>query len=357
MPDTASQFIEFLRRHDDEAWAAIVASLLPDVHPVDQNALRVWFAFYPVKLFRMLTEDEARARQDCLLNGRYRLADHIHTSHWFFYGHRFWPKVQKAMLTDLRTPPRTTLENYIRQAARRTGLDPGLALGITAVAYATLQQVGEEAFSTPPPPMDVPPLEPELIVAERRRPEPRTLWDMLLRSEINQTYTIRFDEQNPAAKFQAISGQPLTMAAGQMPNAASYKEKDPRCVAGPIPTECQTGACGTCWIGVLSGAENLSAITPFEVTRLKKSAIRTMGQRTRSSAWRARRSVKARLRLSFHRGMAFWPTGTTHRFGASLGSRVFHGYIPGGTHLGVRAWTAAEQEFWPVQSTQPNARP
>ncbi|QUV87814.1 hypothetical protein J8C07_00220 [Chloracidobacterium sp. S] len=105
MPDTASQFIEFLRRHDDEAWAAIVASLLPDVHPVDQNALRVWFAFYPVKLFRMLTEDEARARQDCLLNGRYRLADHIHTSHWFFYGHRFWPKVQKAMLTDLRTPP------------------------------------------------------------------------------------------------------------------------------------------------------------------------------------------------------------------------------------------------------------
>jgi ferredoxin len=270
MSDTVGQFIEFLRRHDDEAWAAIVASLLPDVHPVDQNALRVWFAFYPVKLFRMLAEDEARARQDCLLNGRYRLADHIHTSHRFFYGHRFWPKVQKAVLIDLRTPPRTTLENHICQAARRTGVDPTLALGITAVAYATLQQVGVEAFSTPPPPINVPQLTPAQIIAERRRPEPRTLRDLLLRSEINQTYTICFDEHDPAAKFQAIYGQPLTTAAGQMPNAAAFKKKDPRCVAGPIPTECQTGACGTCWIGVLSGAENLSAITPFEVTRLKK---------------------------------------------------------------------------------------
>lgn len=71
---------------------------------------------------------------------------------------------------------------------------------------------------------------------------PRTVWDMLLRSEINQTYTIRFDEHDPAAKFQAIYGQPLTTAAGQMPNAAAFKAKDPRCVAGPIPTECQTGA-------------------------------------------------------------------------------------------------------------------
>lgn len=270
MSDAAHQFIEFLRRHDDQAWGEIVAGLLPDVHEVDRNALRVWFAFYPVKLSRMLAEDEARARRDCLLNGRYRLSEQVHTSHRFLYGHRFWPKAQKAVLTDLKTPPRTSLESHIRQAARRTGVDPALALGITAVAYATLQQVGLEAFRTPPPATPTPPLEPETVVAERRRPEPRSLWDMLLRSEINQTYTIRFDENDPAATFKAIYGQTLTMAAAQAPNAASFREKDPRCVAGPIPVECQTGACGTCWIGVLSGAENLNAITPFEATRLAK---------------------------------------------------------------------------------------
>ncbi|MCS7080384.1 MAG: hypothetical protein NZ585_10085 [Chloracidobacterium sp.] len=270
MSDAAHQFVEFLRRHDDQAWAEIVANLLPDVHEVDRNALRVWFAFYPVKLFRMLVEDEARARRDCLLKGRYRLSEHVHTSHRFFYGHRFWPRVQKAVLTDLKTPPRTSLESHVRQAARRTGVDPTLALGITAVAYATLQQVGVEAFRTPPPPITVPPQEPGAVVAERRRSEPRSVWDMLLRSDINQTYTICFDENDPAATFKAIRGQTLTMAAAQMPNAASFREKDSRCVSGPIPVECQTGACGTCWIGILGGAENLNAITPFEVTRLAK---------------------------------------------------------------------------------------
>ncbi|OYT73824.1 MAG: hypothetical protein CFK52_00235 [Chloracidobacterium sp. CP2_5A] len=270
MPDAAHQFIEFLRRHDDQDWADIVASLAPDVHEADRNALRVWFAFYPVKLFRILMEDEARARRDCLLGGRYRLSDHIHTSHRFFYGHRFWPQAQKAVLLDLKTPPRTTLESHIRQAARRAGADSRLTLAITAVAYATLQQVGAEAFSQPSPPVAAPPIEPDAIVAERRRPEPRSLWDMLLRSEVNQTYTIRFDETDPAASFRAVRGQTLTMAAAEMPNATSFKAKDPRCVTGPIPVECQTGACGTCWVGILSGAESLNAITPFEVSRLKK---------------------------------------------------------------------------------------
>ncbi len=270
MSDAAPQFIEFLRRHDDQDWASIVASLAPDVHEVDRNALRVWFAFYPVKLFRMLMEDEARARRDCLLSGRYRLAEHLHTSHHFLYGHRFWPQAQKAALLDLKTPPRTTLEIHIRQAARRAGADPGLTLAITAIAYATLQQVGAEVFRQPAPPPTEPPTEPDAIVAERRRPEPRSLWDMLLRSEINQTHTVRFDEADRAGSFQAIHGQPLTMAAAAMPNAAAFKEKDPRCVTGPIPVECQTGACGTCWVGLLSGAERLNAITPFEVSRLEK---------------------------------------------------------------------------------------
>ncbi|MFQ3580370.1 MAG: hypothetical protein SNJ67_00490 [Chloracidobacterium sp.] len=270
MSDPAQQFIEFLRSHNDQDWAAIVANLTPDVHEVDRNALRVWFAFYPVKLFHMLAEDEARARRDCLLNGRYRLSEHLHTSHRFFYGHRFWPQAQKAVWTDLKTPPRTTLENHIRQAARRTGADSSLTLAITAVAYATLQQVGLEVFRQPAPRTAASPVEPDAVVAERRRPEPRSLWDMLLRSDINQIYTIRFDENDPAAAFRALHGQPLTMAAAQMPNAASFKEKDARCVTGPIPVECQTGACGTCWIGILSGAENLNAITPFEVSRLEK---------------------------------------------------------------------------------------
>jgi ferredoxin len=39
---------------------------------------------------------------------------------------------------------------------------------------------------------------------------------------------------------------------------------------GPLPTECRSAACGTCWIGVLGGNERLSPMQPLERRRLAR---------------------------------------------------------------------------------------
>lgn len=270
------KFVEFLRQHDDDAWGEVVSNLLPDVHAVDRNALKIWFSFFPVKLYRALAENEEKAVRDLILIGKYKLADQVDSSHWFLFGHRYWEQAKQVVMADAKNPPRTSLEQHIRQAARQMKAEPETVLGIVAVAYATLQQVGWEVFSKPVRKSDVPgDRSPEAIVNERSKPEPRSFLASLLQSPVNYDYTIRFDENDPKKKFKALTGQALSVAGAEMPNAADFRAKDPRCVTGPIPVECQTGACGTCWVGVLGGEENLNEITNFEKTRLEKIGYST----------------------------------------------------------------------------------
>jgi ferredoxin len=87
---------------------------------------------------------------------------------------------------------------------------------------------------------------------------------------VDEKFTVYFNENDPTARYQATNLEPLTMAGGKASNPEKYQAQDPRCVAGPIPLECQTGACGTCWVGVLGGGENLNEISPFEAKRLEK---------------------------------------------------------------------------------------
>jgi hypothetical protein len=265
-----NQFLDFLSQHDDEAWSEIVSALLPDIHPVDRNAVRIWFSFFPVKLHRALAKNEALAVRDLLLIGKYRLSDQVNVSHWFLYGHRHWELAKQAVVTDAKNPPRTSLEQHIRQAARVMPVEPTLALGIAAVAYATLQQVGWENFTRPATPTaKASELSPEVVLRERAKPEPRTFWSSLFRT-VDEKFTVCFNENDPTARYQATNLEPLTMAGGKASNPEKYQAQDPRCVAGPIPLECQTGACGTCWVGVLGGGENLNEISPFEAKRLEK---------------------------------------------------------------------------------------
>ena len=41
-------------------------------------------------------------------------------------------------------------------------------------------------------------------------------------------------------------------------------------VEGPIPVECRTAACGTCWVGVLAGADRLSEVDDREWRKMKE---------------------------------------------------------------------------------------
>lgn len=270
------KFVEFLRQHDDDAWGEVVKNLLPDLHGVDRNALKIWFSFFPVKLYRAIAENEENAVRDLILLGKYKLSSQVDSSHWFLFGHRFWEQAKQVVMADARNPPRTSLEQHIRQAARTMKAEPETVLGIVAVAYATLQQVGWEEFSKPVRKTEgATDKSPEAILSDRNRPEPRSFLSSLLQSPVNYDYTVRFDENDPKKKFRALTGQALSVAGSEMPNAGSFKTDDPRCVTGPIPVECQTGACGTCWVGVLGGEENLNEISDFEKTRLRKIGYST----------------------------------------------------------------------------------
>src|SRR6266700_2311215 len=94
-----TSFEIFLNQHDEEAWSATLATLQRPIHEVDRNATQIWFAFYPLPLYRALEEAEDREKlaQQLLLQGDYELKDQIDTSHRFLYGHRFWPQIKKAV--------------------------------------------------------------------------------------------------------------------------------------------------------------------------------------------------------------------------------------------------------------------
>ena len=70
-----NSFDSFHTRLDDHAWAEALDALLPLIHPVDQDATRIWFAFWPLHLLRLVqeSEDVEQMERQLELRGRYRL--------------------------------------------------------------------------------------------------------------------------------------------------------------------------------------------------------------------------------------------------------------------------------------------
>src|SRR5437667_12732095 len=92
-------FEQFLAQHDEEAWSATMTTLLRSIHEIDRTATQIWFAFYPLALWRALqqAEDPEKLARQLLLQGNYYLKDQIDISHRFLYGHRYWPEVKSAV--------------------------------------------------------------------------------------------------------------------------------------------------------------------------------------------------------------------------------------------------------------------
>src|SRR5437660_1938616 len=159
-------FEQFLAQHDEEAWSATITTLLRSIHEIDRTATQIWFAFYPLALWRALqqAEDPEKLARQLLLQGNYYLKDQIYTSHRFLYGHRYWPAVKSAVEQHAnrwrgsesesdQSPTEVcaaSLSDQIlgvaRDAASQLKVDHSLLIGITAVAFMTVQQAGLEAF-------------------------------------------------------------------------------------------------------------------------------------------------------------------------------------------------------------------
>jgi ferredoxin len=274
-------FETFLRRHDEAAWARALESLLPAVHEVDRNATSVWFAFFPLALARAFegSDEPEQLAQRLLMQGSHRLADGIDSSHAFLYGHRHWPEVKRAVVAlaagfEEETPPAAAadalaanIRRVAREVAAQQKVEESLLVGITAVAVMTLRQVGLAAFAESPGEVKLDGKgarqSPEKIVRERARDDSQGLFGGFLRTT-DKRWTVVWNERDPTARFQMIHHQEMASAAAT--DKRDWSQVDPRCTVdeGPIPVQCRSAACGTCWVGVLGGAEKLTAVGPRE---------------------------------------------------------------------------------------------
>jgi ferredoxin len=272
-------FEQFLNRQDEESWSAALATLLRSIHEVDRNAAQIWFAFYPLELWRALNETEDREKlvQQLLLQGDYDLKNQIDSSHHFLYGHRFWPQVKQAIEASAESDsaPAGSLADRIlsvaRNVAQQIGKDESLLVGITAVGFMTLQQVGLAAFRAAAGTIAIDKQHakqsPEHILRDRAKDDSQGLLGFL--RTVNKRWTITWDENDARAKYKLHEGQDLAWGAAE-DQSRDWRAIDPRRSEGPIPVECRSASCGTCWVGVIGGAEKLSDVAAREGKKIKE---------------------------------------------------------------------------------------
>ncbi|PYS45362.1 MAG: hypothetical protein DMF71_00190 [Acidobacteria bacterium] len=266
-------FAAFLKQQDEEAWSATLAALLRSIHEVDRNATQIWFAFYPLPLWRALeqADDREKLAQQLLLQGVYELKDQVDSSHRFLYGHRFWPQVKQAVeqhADSFNQTARVSLADQILSIAKR---DESLLIGITAAAFMTVQQAGLAAFKSAPGQICIDrkhaKKSPEQILRERAQEDSQGLLGFL--KTVNKQWTVTWDENDGGAKYKLREGQDLAWGAAD-DQTRDWRAIDPRRVEGPIPVECRSAACGTCWVGVLGGATRLADVGVREGKKIKE---------------------------------------------------------------------------------------
>ena len=274
------QFENFLHQQDDEAWAAALTRLLRSAHEVDKAATQIWFAFYPLRLARALeqAEDPEALARKLLLQGSYTLREQIDSSHHFLYGHRFWPAVKGAVAEHAASfadaggaDLATQVLNVGGKVARQLKVDEMLLAGITAAAFMTVRQTGLDAFKAAPGRINLnskyAKKSPEQILKERAKDDGQGLLGFL--KTVDKEWTVTFDENDRSAKYKVIYQEDLA-AASARDQSRDWRALDPRCIEGPIPVECRSASCGTCWVGVLGGAEKLSDVSAREGKKIKE---------------------------------------------------------------------------------------
>jgi ferredoxin len=273
-----NRFEDFLNKLDENDWLKAVDELLPAVHEVDRNATQIWLRFYPLALFKYLqsAEDKAAAIQKFVMQGNYELKNQIDSSHKFLYGHRFWKEVKDGITNraDTLNNENTDLTNETKQIAKTVAdkfkINESLTVGITAIGLMTLTQVGfhhfKHAAGDVTAPQGLMKKSPEQIVKERAKDDGQGLLGFL--KTINKQWTVRYDESKETGKFKLMDDEEIASGAAR-DQSQNWLAQDARCGEGVIPVECRSAACGTCWVGILGGAEKLSDVATRERKQMK----------------------------------------------------------------------------------------
>jgi len=135
----------------------------------------------------------------------------------------------------------------------------------------TITQVGMAAFKAAPAEVLIDARHfkksPEQILRERAKDDGQGLLGFL--KTVNKRWTVTYDENEESARYKLNNLQDLAWGAAD-DQTRNWREIDPRRVEGPIPVECRSASCGTCWVGVLGGAQKLSNVAAREGKKIKE---------------------------------------------------------------------------------------
>ncbi len=278
----STRFEQQLGKFDENDWQNVIERLASSIHEVDRTATRIWFRFYPLSLFRYLekAEDLKSTLNGFAIQGEYELKTQVDSSHDFLYGHRFWPNVKHAIIERAGSFDGETLdlEAEVRQLAKSVASEIGkkddsLVIGIVLVGLMTLVQTGFHAFSSEKADSAKPggllSKSPEAVVAARAKEKKQGVFSFL--KTIDKEFEVNWDETKTRAKFDVMFDEEIASGAAR-DQSQNWAEKDERCIEGVIPVECRSAACGTCWVGVVGGADRLS-----DVQRLERKQIKVFG--------------------------------------------------------------------------------
>ncbi|KXK07080.1 MAG: 2Fe-2S iron-sulfur cluster binding domain protein [Acidobacteria bacterium OLB17] len=275
----ANELYSHLRTFSEADWLAAAEELQPEIHAVDQDAVRIWFRFYPLDLRLHLEQQEDRAEAERILGlqGSYMLEDSLDTSAHFLYGYRYWPQAKAAVnehAGSFSADAKASLVDLIKAVgaaiAKKAGAEQKLTNAIAAVALATFNQVGAEEFAKTKGDAAKPSREmsgsPQSIVAAREKDASQGIFGFL--KTVDKKFEVKYAAPGYSGKFEVYDDQEITHAAGQ-DRSRDWKSLDKRCWQGPIPIECTAAACGTCWVGVLGGKEKLDPVKRRERYNVK----------------------------------------------------------------------------------------
>jgi ferredoxin len=273
-----TKFETLLSNYTESDWLTAVEDLLPSIHEVDRNAVRIWFRFYPLSLKRFIdaAEDRDATLHGIAMLGEYSLETQIDSSHHFLYGHRYWKEV-KAAVEDMaatfdhdKTSIAEAIVKVANAAAAAAKTDATLTTAIAAVGLATLNQVGIDAFKAASgdteKPTGIMAKSPDAIVTERKTDDSQGVFGFL--KTVNKKYSVAYAAKDYAGKFPLLNEQELS-AASANDQSRNWKQMDERCWEGPVPVECTSASCGTCWVGVLGGQEKLTPVQRRERRQMK----------------------------------------------------------------------------------------
>lgn len=233
-------------------------------HEVDDDGVRIWFAMWP-EMVRELTApgDDAEKRLKFFqIQGKFRLEDVADSSHRYLYGHRYWARVKAAVDAAASGDRWQRIESIVE----RSGVDEQFGYAMAAIALMTLEQCGPAFLQSGYEPADD-----RLSVRDwmKRRATPLRpgLMDRL-RGQ-SSTERVIHEEGDADGWFALLPGQEITTAAEL--DKRDHHLRDARCYEGmgAIPVDCRAGSCGTCWVGVIGGNENLEPAEDFERRRME----------------------------------------------------------------------------------------